>query len=405
LTGASDRRLRVVTLVESMYAGGGAERLASQLAMRLDPARFESTLCFTRSPRSIDREAIAAVSAEARAAGVRLLRLDRRTTFDMRAWQRLWSVLRREHVDILHSHLFGSNVWGTLLGRLSGVPVVIAHEHTWSFQGQPLRRFLDRELVARYADAFLAVSREDRRKMIDIEHIPPSRVLFLPNGIPLTEAPSGRDVRGELGIPPDAPLVGAVGVLRRQKAFDVLLRAAAVLTLELPALKVLVVGDGPERHRLEALVRELGLEKTVVLTGFRSDVPDMLRAVDVAVSSSDFEGSPLAVMEYMDAAKPIVATRVGGIPDLIEDGVHGLLVEPRDPEGLAKAVVRLLGDRGAAAHMGERARDRRRSEFDIEVTVERLQSLYEDIIQAKQARGSRRRPLREPSKHVRPVCS
>lgn len=397
-------RLGVLTLIDSMPAAGGAERLAASLAIGLDPSRFERILCFSRPPKPLDREAVAAVSREARDAGVRLLTLDRRRRLDPGAWAPFWSLLRGGGVDVLHSHMFGSNVWGTVFGRLSGVPVVIAHEHGWSFRGSPLRRMLDRELIARNADIFLAVSRDYRRKMISVEGISPSDVLFLPNGIAAPKAAGGdRDVGAELGIPAGAPVLGAVGVLRPEKALDVLLRAVALLTLELPDLRALVVGDGPERGRLESLARELRLEGRVIFTGIRRDVPDVLRVLDVAVCCSDYEGSPLSVLEYMEAAKPIVATRVGGVPDLIDDGVHGVLVEPQDPPALAAAIAGALRDRSAAKKLGERARDRRRAEFELEVMIRRLEAVYEDLYRAKQSRGTRYRPLREPIEHVRQV--
>ena len=144
----------------------------------------------------------------------------------------------------------------------------------------------------------------------------------------------------------------------------------------------MIAGEGPERARLEALAAELGVAGQVTLLGRRSDVPDLLAAFDVAVSSSWFEGSPLAMMEYMDAGLPIVATRVGGVPDLIEDRVHGLLVEPGDPDGLAAAIVELLRDRDRAAELGARARERRRAEFDLDGTVRALGDLYERLAAA-----------------------
>jgi glycosyltransferase involved in cell wall biosynthesis len=227
-------------------------------------------------------------------------------------------------------------------------------------------------------------------------------VLFLPNGIRAPGAIGG-DVRAELGIPAAAPVVGAVGVLRPEKAIEVLLEAVALLAPELPGLRALVVGNGPERERLESLAAELGVSEQVVFTGVRTDVPDILRALDVAVCCSDYEGSPISVLEYMEAAKPIVATRVGGVPDLIDDGVHGVLVEPRDPSALAAAVAGVFRDRAAAEEMGARARERRRAEFELDVMIERLEGLYEDLYAAKQSSGSRYRPLRKPVEQVRPV--
>jgi glycosyltransferase involved in cell wall biosynthesis len=168
-------------------------------------------------------------------------------------------------------------------------------------------------------------------------------------------------------------------VLRPQKALDVLVRALAALLPTVPDLRVVIAGEGPQRAALEALAAELGVERSLILLGHRSDVPDLLAAFDLAVSSSSFEGSPLALMEYMDAALPVVATRVGGVPDLIDDGVHGLLVEPGDAGALARAMGELLRDPGRAREMGARGRERRRSEFDLDGTVRRLEALYEEL--------------------------
>lgn len=368
--------MRVVTLVDRLGTGG-AERLAIQTTTRLDPERFDRTLCASRRfDVAISKRHVANALADLRAADVRVMGLKRTSAKQVWAWWPFYRFLRRERIDVLHAHKFGSNMWGTAIGRLARVPVIVAHEHTWSFEGQPLRRFGDRELIARGSSAFIAVSREDRRRMIEIEHIDPADVMFLPNGIPAPPPPSGADVRAELGIPADAPVIGTVSVLRPQKALDVLLRASRKLADEFPGLRVLIAGEGDRRFALEELAQELGLEDTVLFMGVRTDVPDVLAALDVAVSTSDFEGSPLSVMEYMEAARPIVATRVGGVPDLIDDGVHGRLVEPQDPDAFAAAVADLLRDPAKAAELGQRARERRRAEFDIDVMVRRLEELY-----------------------------
>ena len=375
------RKLRVLTLVDKPTVTGGAERLAAVVAMKLDPARFESVLCASRQTDEplLDREL--------EEAGIGVLALGRRSTLDLLAWRPLVSLLR-DGVDVVHTHMFGSNVWGTVLGRLSGVPVVVAHEHTWSFQGRPLRRFLDRELVARWADVFVAVSGEDRRKMIEVEGVDPAKIRLIPNGIPSPANGAGADVRTELGIEPGAPVLGVVCELRAQKALEVLFEAAALLLVEFPTLKVLVAGDGPERARLEEGARRLGVADTVLFLGIRRDVPAVLAAVDVAVLSSDYEGSPLSVMEYMAAAKPVVSTRVGGVPELVAEDVHGLLVEPRDPEALAEAVARLLRDPALARRLGAEGRRRQQREFSLEAMVGRIEDLYEELWLASGRRGS-----------------
>jgi glycosyltransferase involved in cell wall biosynthesis len=375
-----NQRLRVVTLVDGIGLMGGGERLAREIVVRLDPARFDRTLCVSRwSPERAADPAAAEALAELEREGVRFLGLRRRASFDLAAWRPLVSRLRRERVDILHAHKFGSNVWAAALRPLTSTPVVLAHEHTWSFEGQPIRKFLDRALIARQVDRIITVSRADRHRMADVEGIDPAKLLFVPNGIPAPEAGTGVDLRPELGVSPEAPVVGTVCALRPQKALDVLVRAAAHLRASVPNVRVLIVGDGEERGRIESLVAELGLEDTVSLLGRRDDVPDVLRAFDVAACSSDFEGTPLSILEYMEAALPVVATRVGGVPDLIEDGVNGRLVEPQDPERLAAGIASLLGDPELARQMGQRGQARRRSEFDISNTVREIERLYESL--------------------------
>jgi glycosyltransferase involved in cell wall biosynthesis len=376
---SNGKKLSVVTLVDTLGTAGGAERLAVDVVRRLDPDRFDPVLCISRWSPDQGRGAGAAVLDELRRSGVRFLGLQRSSSLSVASWRPLISLLRRERVDILHAHKFGSNVWASLIGSVARTPVVIAHEHTWSYQGRPARKLLDRYLIAPRVDAFVAVSREDRRRMIEVEGIDPAKIRFIPNGIAMPPDQEHGDLREELGIGEDDPVIGAVSRLRAQKAYDVLLRASATLRQRFPRLRVLIAGEGEERPRLEALIEELGLASTVSLLGHRPDVPALLEILDIAVSSSDFEGSPLSVMEYMAAGKAVVATRVGGVPDLIEHGVHGLLVERRDPDALAAAVGELLGDPGRAAAMGARARQRRREEFDIEVTVRRVEALYEEL--------------------------
>ena len=282
-------------------------------------------------------------------------------------------------MQIIHGHLLGSNVWAVVLGRLTGVPVVVAHEHSWAFSGSRRRRLLDRHLIARGSDVLIACSAEDRRRMIEFEGIAPRDVVLVPNGIAARAPSPSRNLRRELGIARDVPVVGSVGMLRPEKRFDVLVRAAAELVARRPEARVLIVGDGTERARLEALVAELGLSDSVRLLGARDDVPDVLAALDVAVTCSDFEGTPLSVLEYMEAALPVVATRVGGLAHLLEDGVHGLLVPRRNPAALAEALDVLLGDPARRRAMGAAGRERRRAEFDLDVMVARVEELYERL--------------------------
>src|SRR3954447_3201570 len=371
-------RMRIMLLVDSFAELGGAERLVGHIATRLDPERFEVTVCATRLADEASLRA-------AQLAGVRVLELERRRRLSVSAWLRLYRALKQ--IDVLHAHKFGSNVWGVLVGRAARVPVVIAHEHTWSFEGEPLRRFLDRHLAARLSDRFLAVSALDARRMASVEHIDPAAIEVVRNGIPDLRRGDGAAVRRELGIEERAPVVGTVCVLRPQKGVDHLLEATAVARREVPGLRLIVVGDGPQRAALEAQADRLGLGRAVIFAGAGRDVAGLLAALDVAVLASDFEGTPLALLEYMAAARPIVATSVGGIPDVLQDGVTGLLVPPRDVAALAGALVSLLRDDERRQSLGAAARELQQREWTIDATVAALSALYERLHVERDGRG------------------
>lgn len=228
--------------------------------------------------------------------------------------------------------------------------------------------------------------------MIEVEEIPPERIRLVQNGIPRPVVASGADVRVQLGIPADSPVVGSIGILRLQKRYDELIRAFEIVRSRLPDAHLVIAGDGPERAGLEALVASLNLAGAVHLLGFRRDVTALISAFDVAVSSSAYEGSSLSIMEYMSLARPIVATAVGGTPDLIQDGRDGLLVSPHDPAALARATIEVLLDRERAAALGASALARQRAEFDIDITVERIAALYEELYARATGGKPRRRP-------------
>lgn len=367
--------IRVTFLIENLSVVGGAERLVAETAIRLDRSRFAPEVWVTRPQLGPHAERI-------REAGVLVRALRRQSKWDVTAWTPLLRRLRE--TDVLHSHMHSSNVYGALFGRLLRIPVVLTHEHTWSWQGQPLRRFLDRELVGRFSTLHLAVSAADRRAMMEVEGISPAKTRFVPIGIPRLE-PSGASAREQLAIPPGAPVVGTAAGLRPQKALELLVEAAGRVAPEFPGLQVLIAGDGPEAGRLGALLASHGLEDTVRLVGRwpEAELPRFLATLDVAVNCSDFEGSPLAVMEFMACEKAIVATAVGGTPDLIEDGVHGLLVPKRDAGALAAAIAALLRDPARRAELGRRARERQNAEFDVDVMVSRFERLYEELYARK----------------------
>jgi glycosyltransferase involved in cell wall biosynthesis len=379
----SNQKLRVLTMVDGLHGGG--EKIAWQIAQRLDRDRFVPMVCVTRWRRDPDNDR---VRGELEDDGVEFIGMSRKSRLDVGPWRKLIAEMRRRRIDVLHTHKIGSNIWGAVLTPIVPIPVFVAHEHTWSWEGNARRKLLDRYLISHRAGAFVAVSAADRQRMTSIEGIPRSKTRFIPNGIP-DPAPSRSmaSMRSELGLVGDEPVIGMVAVLRRQKAYDVLIRSAALVRKEFPRLRVLIVGGddtgGELGAELEDLVRELDLESTVTFLGMRQDAYDVMSVFDVAVLSSDYEGSPIVVMEYMDAGLPVVATRVGGVADLVDDGVTGVLVEPRRPDAIAGAVVELLRDSDRAKKMGAAGRVRRRQEFSIDNTTRKVEDLYEELYAAR----------------------
>ena len=318
--------------------------------------------------------------------GVHVLNLGRRSSASVLPWRRLWQLLVRERIDIVHAHMLRANVPAALLARLAGVPVVISHEHGSSLYDHPVRRALNVHIVGRLSDVVLAVSEWDRANLIT-GGMSADRVRVLPNGIlPL---PSGADVRAELA-PDDVPLVGAVGRLDPVKGYDDLIGAVRALKDRGTAVRCVIAGVGPDETRLRGLIDELGLQDDVRLLGLRDDVASLLRAFDVAVMSSHSEGSPLAIIEYMAAGLPIVATRAGGISELISDGEHALLVDPQDPAALADGLERILSDPALGARLGASAQARQVAEHDLDRTIGLLEDLYVGLYERAQRDGRTR---------------
>jgi glycosyltransferase involved in cell wall biosynthesis len=383
--GGKDSRIRVMTLVDGLGLVGGGESLAREITERLDRERFQATLCVTRATDPDER---AATSERLRELGVGFLPLERGGRLGLRRLNGLRRWLRDERIDIVHAHKFGSNLWAALVAH-GAAGAIVAHEHgaRSSYEGDRIRRLVDRRVIGRRASAVVAVSEDERRRLVQVAGIDPAKVHVIPNGIPDPPPPTGAtDLRAELGLGPEARLVGAVATYRPEKRLDLLIRAAAELAPDHPGLRVVIAGgpfneDTAEGDRLAARARELGVTEQVTFLGFRGDVPDVLRALDVAVLCSDREASPLAVLEYMAAGLPLVATRVGGIPEIVEDQVTGVLVEPGDHRALAGAIAHLIDSPQDARRMGAAARERRQTEFSIDAVVRRVEALYLELVE------------------------
>jgi glycosyltransferase involved in cell wall biosynthesis len=281
--------------------------------------------------------------------------------------------LRRERIDVVQTYFPDSNYFGIPLAWLAGVPHRLRTRNNLGHWLTPLHRRLGR-LLGRLSTATLTNCAAARDLLCREEGLPPGRVVVLENGV---------DLDRFLALPPigaaeAGPVrrVGVVANLRHVKGLDVLARAAALLAEDHPGLVFEVAGEGEARPDLERLVRGLGLAGRFLLPGRLADIPRFLGSLDVAVLCSRAEGMSNALLEYLAAGRPVVATSVGAAGDLIEDGRHGLLVPAEDPAALAQAIARLLGDPDLARRLGSAARGRAQEGYSRQAMMRRFEAFY-----------------------------
>lgn len=363
---------------------GGAERHLARVLPRFDPALVTArVVCLKeRGPMYDD------LAAE----GGDLRSLDRP---GRDAHRMLWDLVREMRAwrpDVVVTRGFLAEVLGAVAARIAHVPRTVSWKHNC---GDVRKRRRDRvidHLAHRITHAYFGVAFGQVRYLVDDLGIRGDKIRIIHNGVdPAEFTPDrrgGRDgaVARELGIAPDEPVIGILAVLREEKDHATFLRAGRLVLDTLPQARLLVVGDGPLRPRLEALAAELGLGDRVVFAGMRSDVDEILRIVDVIVLSSyTVECLPFAVLEAMGAGLPAVCTAVGGLPELVEDGVTGHLVPPRDPRGLAERLIEVLDDDARRAAMGDAARRRLEERFTLERSVRATERALAHVLAAPPA--------------------
>jgi glycosyltransferase involved in cell wall biosynthesis len=286
--------------------------------------------------------------------------------------------LRREGIDVLQLYFLDTTYVGSVVGRLVGVPYVVRTRNNVNHWMTPLHSRLGR-LLNRLVDVTVANCEAARQAVLAHEAPDPASVIVLENGVDL--ARFDRATAGVTVREPGGPRrIGLVGNLRPVKGIDVLVRAAARVVEEFPDVVFEVAGEGESRPQFEALIAEAGLSEHFFLPGSIADVPGFLARLDVAVLSSRAEGMSNAILEFMAAARPIVATAVGGNVELLQHEKTGLLVPAEDPAALAEALARLLCDRAFAVSLAREAQLSARSRFSREAMVRRFEAFFLGLV-------------------------
>jgi glycosyltransferase involved in cell wall biosynthesis len=368
-------RVRVLMLVDRLLEVGGAESLLVAIATNLPRDRYEVVVCTSRTAGGRQL-------AELQNAGIEHFNLGRKHRLDFLPFARLAQFLRQRRIEIFHSHKFGSNVWAAVVQALfRPAPIFVAQEHGWSYERRA-RRIVDGKLIGRVATAFVAGTQADAERMVSREGVPASKVVVIPGAyISRPQADSG-NLRAELGLSAETPVVATIGVMRPEKGYDVLLRAFAALRGRISDAQLVFAGDGECRGELESLTASLGLASAVHFLGMRDDIGTVLDGADVAAMSSWRESTSLFALECMAHEVPLVSTRVGGPAEFLEDGVSALLVEPGDQVAFAGALESMLRDdklRGALATEARKQLDG----FEIDRIAARHAALYERLIAAR----------------------
>jgi glycosyltransferase involved in cell wall biosynthesis len=355
---------------------GGGQTAVLLLARNLDRGLFEVKILSGGGGPLVD---------EARRAGVEHIAVDLGGRRPFRTAAELARVLETERTDILHTHGGYAGFYGRWAARRSRTPVVVhtLHGiHYLHYRNPALRRLSiwQERFLSGMTDALVLVCQSDLGLARRNRLAPEPKLIVIPNGLPEAAPDAGAssvaDLKNELGWEPVRPIVGTVARLHRQKGINDLILAAPRIFGEAQEARIAIVGDGPLRRKLKRRAARLGLEGRIAFLGERPDASRIISLFDIFVLPSLWEGLPFVLVEAAALGKPIVASGVDGVPEIIEDGKTGVLIRPGEPTALAEAVVRLLADRKSAASLGQAARALIPPRFPLHRTIDQHQNLY-----------------------------
>jgi glycosyltransferase involved in cell wall biosynthesis len=317
--------------------------------------------------------------------------------YDVRVLGRLVKLFKKRRIDAVVTVGTGGDkmFWGRLAAWLAGVPVICSALHS---TGLPDRVEFSNRLLEPITDAFIGVAEPHRKYLAEHEGCPWSKISVIPNGVDVEKFHPGvpnAKLRQALGIQSDAKVAGIIAALRPEKNHELFLRAAAVVRQNMPHAEFLIVGDGPRRSELEKLAAELSITDAVHFAGTRSDIPEMLGQMDVFVLTSHSEANPVSILEAMACEKPVVATRVGSVPETVHDGVTGYLVPPNDVEQTAARMCELLENGERATMFGRAGRVQIIGQWSIDGMVRGYMELLEGIYRRKTERQTDASPSRK----------
>jgi glycosyltransferase involved in cell wall biosynthesis len=388
-------RIRVLRVIARLNMGGPALHV-SYLTEGLAERGYDTTLVAGTVSQGEQSMAYVADSLGVQVVTIPHLHREISPVQDLLATWRLAKMMRADRPTILHTHTAKAGAVGRAAALLAGRarPPIVVH----TFHGHVLRGYFGRfwtfvfrmleRILAHVTDALIAVSPEVRDELVALGVAPASKFTVIRLGIELeSRVPERNEARAEtrrvMGVRDDRFLVGWTGRMTGVKRTDIVLRAFALLRSRGVPATLCMVGDGPDRRRIEELASELGIVRDCLFTGYQEDVGPFFAAFDVFVLPSANEGTPVTAIEALASGCPVVATRVGGVPDVVQDGEDGILIDPDSPEQLANALVLLAGDPELRARMGAAGRARTLPRYAVSRLIDDVDGLYRELLAKK----------------------
>jgi len=371
-------KLKVLQLVEDLKIGG-LERVIASIAYGLDRKRYDIEVwCFSGRGD---------IAEELTGNGAKVKMIDIRSCYNPFSILKLASLFKEYKPDIVHTHTYFGNTIGRVAAKLAGVPAVVTHVHS-IYRDYAAKHLLIERFLSVFADKIICCSEAVKDFVVKREKIHSKKVIVIYNGALPAESDNPEDMsnyRKAHGIDGTDIVLSTVASLRVQKGHKYFLDGLAHVVKKHNNVKYLIAGEGPLRKELEEYVDKLGLSSNVVFLGTEKNIQTLLGITDIFVLPSLVEGLSLAAVEAMAYGKPIVASRTGGLPEVVTDSVTGYLVPPEDSEGIARRINELIDDKDKRMIMGAEAKKVFEKKFNIKIMLSRIEGLYEDIIHSKQS--------------------
>lgn len=377
-------RCNPLYVFDNMEFGGG-ERVFAQIINRLSGKRYNIMVACLPTGAFIEK---------IEGSGAQIKSIDMRNRFNPGVILRLANLMKREKIDIVHSQGARADFFARIAAKLAGVPIVVSTVPmpVEGFDVHPIRKLIYKafnRFSECFVDRFIVVSDALEKMMIEKHRIDPQRVVKIYNGIEKDEyCLTDEEIayrriifRKKSDLREDIPVVGVIGRLVWQKGFKYFIDAIPDVLKEFKKARFLLVGEGELKDELKQESQKLKLEDKIIFTGFRSDIKDILSSIDILVIPSLREGLPVILLEAMAMMKPIVATEIEGIMEILEDGVAGSLVPPGNTNALKKAIIYMLTHKDKALQMGLSARKIVEERFGVDIMVQKVEEVYEELLQ------------------------